>query len=293
MKLDSKQCEAILAVIDCGSFDLAAASLHITASAVSQRVRALEISLGAPLVVRSRPCRATPAGQRLLQTLRRMQLLEDDLAADFSGGDTSPLTIPVAVNADSLGSWFLPALVTFLIREHVLLDLTVDDQDHTYTLLEAGHALGCISTEPQAMRGCVVEPLGTMLYRCMASSTFRTRWFANGMTRDTARLAPVMTFNRKDALQSDFLLQHFGLPADSYPCHYVPASEPYLQAIQLGLGWGMLPEIQARDAGKNLVDLMPAHPVAVSLYWHRWKVQSPRMERMSATLTESARTLLA
>ncbi|MFC3107039.1 LysR family transcriptional regulator ArgP [Undibacterium arcticum] len=295
MKLDSKQCEAVLAVLDGGSFEQAAARLHLTSSAVSQRVRALEQVLGSVLVVRGRPCRATHAGQRLLQYLRRAQLLEQDLQAEFAGEHAQPLSIALAVNADSLASWFLPALAQFLLREQVLLDLTVDDQDHTYMLLEAGLALGCISTEAHPMRGCVAEPLGVMRYRCMASPEFRKRWFARGMTRTAARRAPVVVFNRKDKLQADFLLQHLGLPADAYPCHYIPASEPYMQAICLGLGWGMLPEVQMRElqASGALADLMPDRPTDVGLYWHRWKVQSPRLERMSATLIQAARQVLA
>lgn len=294
MKLDAKQCEAVLAVLDSGSFDQAAARLHLTASAVSQRVRALEGALGSVLVVRGRPCRATHAGQRLMQYLRRAQLLEQDLQAELAGEHAEPLSIAVAVNADSLASWFLPALSSFLLRERVLLDLTVDDQDHTYALLEAGHALGCISTESHAMRGCVAESLGVMRYRCMASPDFRKRWLARGMNRTAARFMPVVAFNRKDKLQSDFLLQHFGLAPDAYPCHYIPASEPYMQAICMGLAWGMLPEVQMRDlqASGALIDLMPDRPTDVGLYWHHWKVQSPRLERMSATLIQAARQVL-
>jgi LysR family transcriptional regulator (chromosome initiation inhibitor) len=294
MTFDPRQCEAVLAVLDAGSFEQAAARLHLTPSAVSQRVRALEETLGKPLVLRGRPCRATQAGQRLLQYLRRAQLLEQDLQSEFAGDEAVPLTVSIAVNADSLGSWFLPALSSFLIEEQVLLDVIVDDQDHTYALLEAGRALGCVSTEPQAMRGCVAEPLGIMRYRAMASPVFRKTWFARGVTRAAVRRAPVMVFDRKDKLQAEFLLCHFGLPEGSYPCHYVPASDPYMQAIRLGLGWGMLPELQMRELRESgaIEDLLPAKPLDVSLYWHRWKVQSPRLERMSKRLTQAARRLL-
>jgi len=294
MKLDSRQCAALMAVIDSGSFEQAAVLLHLTPSAVSQRVRALEDFLGSPLIVRSRPCRPTPAGRRVVQHLRRVQSLEDDLQAEFAGGAEEPLSIAIAVNADTLGSWLLPALAPFLIREQVLLDLSVDDQDHTYALLQAGLALGCISTEAKPMRGCVAEPLGIMRYRCMASPQFRAKWFAKGMTRAAVRKAPVVVFNRKDRLQADFLLRHYGLPDDAYPVHYIPASQPFMQAIALGLGWGMLPEVQMREwqeAGL-LVDLAPHRPSDVALYWHAWKLQSPRMERLSKALVESARQIL-
>lgn len=294
MKFDLRQCEALLAVTSTGSFEQAAMTLHVTPSAISQRVRALELALGSPLVIRGRPCRATPAGQRLLQYLRRVQALEDDLQAELSEEEAAPLSIAIAVNADTLASWFLPALSTFLIKESVLLDLSVDDQNHTYTLLESGHALGCISTESQAMRGCIAEPLGAMRYRCMASPAFRTQWFPKGMTRQAVRKAPVVVFNRKDNLQADFLVEHFGIPEGAYPRHFIPASDPYMQAILLGVGWGMLPELQMQNlkAGETLVDLSPGRPTDVHLYWHAWKVQSPRMERLSATLIEAARRLL-
>lgn len=294
MNLDSRQCEAVLAVLDSGSFEQAAARLRLTPSAVSQRVRALEDALGNPLVVRGRPCRATPAGQRLLQYLRRARLLEQDLQAELAGDDAAPLTVSIAVNADSLATWLLPALASFLVEESVLLDVIVDDQDHTYALLEAGRALGCVSTAAQAMRGCVAEPLGAMRYRAVASPAFHRQWFARGVTRAALRKAPAMVYDRKDKLQSEFLLRHFGLPEGAWPCHYVPASGPYMQAVCYGLGWGMLPELQMGELRTSgaLVDLMPGKPLDVALYWHRWKVQSPRLERMSRTLTQAARQLL-
>ncbi|HTD02332.1 LysR family transcriptional regulator ArgP [Undibacterium sp.] len=297
MKLDSRQCAALLAVIDSGSFEQAATLLRLTSSAVSQRVRALEIQLGSPLLVRSRPCRPTHAGQRLLQHLRRVQLLEQDLQADFSGEQAELLSIAIAVNADSLASWVLPAVAEFLRSEQVLLDVSVDDQDHTHALLEAGLALGCISTEAHAMRGCSAERLGVMRYRCMASPAFRQNWFADGMRRSSAQKAPVIVFNRKDKLQSDFLRLHYGILENSYPCHYVPASEPFMHAIALGMGWGMVPELMLQKlpgplGPGALIDLAPDHPTDIDLYWHSWKVQSPRMQKLSQTLIRAAREIL-
>lgn len=294
MRLDSRQCEALLAVIDAGSFEQAAASLRLTSSAVSQRVRALEESLGSALILRTRPCRPTPAGQRVLRYLRRVQTLEQELQDEFARDEAAPLSVSIALNNDTLASWFLPALAPFLTSQNVLLDLTLADQDHTYALLEGGQALGCISTEPRAMRGCSAEPLGAMRYRCMAAPGFRAHWFKNGMTRAGVRRAPVVVFDRSDRLQADYLLQHFGLDEGAYPCHYVPASAAYLQAIELGLGWGMLPELQmgALRSSGALVDLAPQRPVDVALYWHSWQVQSPRMELLSKTLVQAARAVL-
>jgi LysR family transcriptional regulator, chromosome initiation inhibitor len=295
MRLDPRQCEALLAVIDGGSFEQGAARLRLTPSAVSQRIRALEEHLGSALVVRSRPCRPTPAGQRVLRYLRRAQALERELEEELARDEAAPLSVPIALNNDSLASWFLPALAPFLLRHTVLLDLTLADQDHTYTLLEAGLALGCVSTEARPMRGCVAEPLGAMRYRCVASPEFRQRWFARGFTRAALRRAPVVVFDRRDRLQADFLLRHYGLEDGSYPCHYVPASAAYMQAIELGLGWGMLPEQQMpglRESGR-LVDLAPQNPTDVHLYWHGWQLQPLRMEQLARRLVQAAREVLA
>ena len=295
MNLDPKQTEAFRSVIETGSFEQAALRLHLTPPAISQRVRALESALGNALVVRSRPCRPTEVGQRLLQYLRRATLLEADLLADLAEQSDAPLIVVAALNADSLGTWFFPALAEVLIRERVLLDLTVEDQDHTYSLLETGLAIGCISTEPKPMRGCTAEALGSMRYRLVASDAFRQRFFPQGLTRAAARRAPVVAYTRKDRLQSAFLVQRFGLPEGSYPIHYVPGAEPHYYAIRYGLGYGMVPELLLKDdlASGNITDLAPDAPRDVALFWHTWKVQSPRMENLSRQIIEAAPRILA
>jgi LysR family transcriptional regulator (chromosome initiation inhibitor) len=291
--LDARKGEALLAVIDSGSFEQAAVRLKLTPSAVSQRVSAMESELGMPLIIRSKPCRATAAGQRLVQYLRRARLLEDEFIAD-SGELARPLSVALAVNNDTLATWLLPGLAAFLIREHILLDIMLDDQDHTYALLSQGLALAGVSSHALPMRGCEVQPLGAMRYRLLAAPAFAARWFRHGLQRDAARVAPLMVFDRKDNLQADFLQRELGLPPGSYPCHYMPASEALVEAVRLGLGYGMVPELQFGDALASgaLVDLAPAVPTDVMLYWHSWRVQSPKLERLSAQLVAAARAVL-
>ena len=294
MNLNPKHTEAFRAVIETGSFEQAAVQLHLTSPAISQRVRALESMLGNALVVRSRPARATRVGQRLLQYLKRAKLLEADLEAELAVQKDAPLTLVLALNADSVGTWFFPALSEVLIRERVLLDLTVEDQDHTYALLETGMAIGCISSEPKPMRGCSAEPLGVMRYWLVASEAFRERWFPQGLTRKAARLAPVVAYTRKDMLQSSFLQNRLGLPEGAYPCHYVPGATSHFNAIRYGLGYGMVPELllHASAEADGMAMLAPNKPADVALYWHTWKVQSPRMEQLSRQIVAAARTSL-
>jgi LysR family transcriptional regulator (chromosome initiation inhibitor) len=225
--------------------------------------------------------------------LRRRALLEAEFLAEMENEDV-PVRVTLAVNNDTLATWLLPVLAPVLAEEGLLVEFVLDDQWHTFTLLEQGRALACISGEPEPMRGCTVTPLGIMRYRLVASKDFAQRWFPGGFTREAARKAPVVVFDRKDSLQAAFLLQHFDLPEGSYPFHYVPASDPFADAIRLGLGYGMLPleQCSALLAAGLLVDLTPALHLDVSLHWHAWRIQPPRLERMGAALVKGARTVL-
>jgi len=293
MKIDARRSAALVAAVDTGSLDAAAALLRITPSAVSQRITALEQDMGTPLLVRTRPCRPTAPGARLLQFLRRQALMEAEFLAELEN-DAGPVRVALAVNNDTLATWLLPVLAPVLIDEHLLVEFVLDNQGHTFAMLEQGQALACVSGEAEPMRGCTVTPLGRMRYRMVAAPEFARRWFPSGIDRDAARRAPVMVFDRKDTLQTAFLLQHFGLPEGAYPFHYVPASDPYVQAIRLGLGYGMLPQEQCApllDSGA-LVDLTPHLHVDVPLYWHAWRIQPPRIERMGAALVKAAQAVL-
>jgi LysR family transcriptional regulator, chromosome initiation inhibitor len=294
MTLDTRQCDAFLAAAETGSFELAATRLNITPSAISQRLAALETALGRPLLIRSRPCRATAAGQRLLQYLRRSRLLEAEFLAETGEEHEGPVQVAIAVNNDTLGTWLLPALADFLAQENMAVEIILDDQTYTYSLLEKGLALAGVSSEPAPMRGCTVQPLGVMRYRLLASQAFSQRWFPDGFTRDAARKAPVMFFDRKDKLQSDFIEQRLGLLPGAYPVHYVPSSDPFVRSIRLGLGYGMLPPQQYTDGLETgeLVDLCPGGYMDVPLYWHAWRVQSPLLERLGRRIVAAARAEL-
>jgi LysR family transcriptional regulator (chromosome initiation inhibitor) len=293
MKIDPRRSEAFLAALDSGSLEQAALQLRITPSAVSQRISALEQDMGTPLLVRTRPCRPTAPGMRLLQFLRRRALLEAEFVAELDN-DAGPVRVALAVNNDTLATWLLPVLAPILVEERLFVEFVLDNQGHTFALLEQGQAVACVSGEPEPMRGCSVSPLGLMRYRMVAAPAFAQRWFPGGMNREAARHAPVMVFDRKDTLQTNFLLQHFGLPEGAYPFHYVPASDPYVQAIRLGLGYGMLPleQCSAMLQSGALLDLTPDLYVDVPLYWHAWQIQPARLERMGAALLKAARTVL-
>ena len=281
---------AFEAVLLEGGFERAARRLALTQSAISQRVKLLEAELGQVLLVRSKPVRPTPAGRRLLPYLAQLRLMEAEARRALAPRQAhGPLRLAVGVNADSLATWFIGAVADVVKEEGLVLDCVVDDQDHTHALLADGEVLGCVSTRPDPMRGCAARRLGVMPYLCAGSPDFRAHWFPRGLSRSELAVAPAIIFGRNDDMHEAFLQRHFGLDAGQYPHHVVPSSEGFMAFAVAGLGYGFIPEIQARAhlARGELVDLTPEREDVV-LYWHHWQVQSPVMARLAQAIGEAA-----
>jgi len=297
--LDSKPLEALAAVVEHGGFGPAARALNLTLAAVSLRIKALEAALGQRLLVRGKTVRATAAGQALLAHVKQVRSMEADLLAGLQGtggasGQKSWQTLGVAINADSVASWFLPGVAPLLVRHRLLLDILIDDQDHTHDALKSGDVMGCVTTLAQPMRGCLAEPLGVLRYRCVAAPSLaqKCRTASGSLSVHRLLAQPAVIFNRKDALQDTFLAQHFGLQQPAYPRHFVPAVDAFENAIVLGLGWGMVPETSV-GARADLQELLPGATVDVALYWQHWAREAPSAQRLTAAVKAAAREHLA
>lgn len=298
MQLEYPQLAALAAVVREGSFERAARALHVTPSAVSQRIRALEERMGGVLVVRGLPCTATEAGQRLVRHAERVALLESELAlpSDASGAPAATLraTLRIAVNADSLATWFVAALATFA-QDHpgLAIDLLLDDQDHTAEALRRGDVLAAVTVSAEPVQGCASVALGRMRYLATASPSFVRRWFANGVDADALAVAPCLVFNRKDRLQSRWLRRVTRREIDP-PCHGLPSSQAFIDAALAGLGWGMNPQSLARphlDA-RRLVELLPGRAIDVPLYWQSSRLALPALARLTDVVRATARAQL-
>jgi LysR family transcriptional regulator (chromosome initiation inhibitor) len=282
MKIDGQQLAAFAAVIEHGSFDAAANRLHITPSAVSQRIKALEQRVGQVLVRREKPCVATPAGGPLLRLAAQTALLEAEALADMGGGSSERTRIAIAVNADSMSTWFTDVLGRL---PEVLFDIRIEDQDHSARLLREGAVMGAVTTERTAVPGCRVQPLGVMRYVPVAGSSYVARHLSDGFTADGVASAPSLAWNRDDALQ-DLLLRKVFRRVVKRPVHYVPTAEGFGAAVRAGLGWGMFPESLAdvHEADGSFVRISDAH-LDVPLFWQCWKLDSPLVE----TITQAVR----
>ena len=296
MEIPLDLARTLAAVIDEGTFDAAARRLHITPSAVSQRVKSLEHQLGRVLIVRSKPARPTDAGAAIVRLARQLALLEHDALAGFGLGerddesDARPVSVPLAVNADSLATWFLAALARVAQRHPVVFDLHRDDQDFTAGLLESGTVMGAVTSQAAPVAGCLVRPLGVMRYEAVATPGFVERWGVVGArVADALATAPVVDFDRRDDLQREYLDLR-GVDADRPPRHYVPASNDFATAIKLGLGWGLLPVFQSADAlDAGALVRLGGPPIDVPLYWQQWNLRSPLLDAIADSVIAEAR----
>lgn len=276
-----------MAIADTGTFDAAAARLHVTPSAISQRIRALEASIGRVVVQRTTPCRPTEAGEILLRLARQSQLLQAETAAAF--GEVGLVELSLAVNADSLASWFRDVLSEVATWDGVALKLQVEDQAWSSELLRSGSVLGAVTSDPSGVQGCSVEPLGALRYLPAAQPDFAERW-RKGRSFDWATM-PAVVFNEKDQLQSDWLGAR-GV-SESPVTHRVPTSADFHAAVVRGLGWGAIPEPDFEaEAPGNLVRLTARGHIDVPLYWQRWRIDSPLLDRATAAVRAAARSHL-
>ncbi|GAA4370606.1 LysR family transcriptional regulator ArgP [Agromyces bauzanensis] len=291
MEIPLDLARTLAVVIDEGTFDAAARRLRLTPSAVSQRVKSLEQQLGRVLVVRSKPARATDAGAAVVRLARQLALLEQDALAGFGldAASDRPVSIPLAVNADSLGTWFLPALARVSERYAVVFDLHRDDQDFTAGLLESGTVMGAVTSQATPVAGCLVQPLGVMRYQAVATPGYVARWLPHGPTPEALALAPRVDFDRRDDLQAEYL-RELGVDVEHPARHFVPASNDFATAIKLGLGWGLLPTFQSKtELGRRELVHLGGRPIEVPLYWQQWNLGSALLEAIAHEIGAEAR----
>lgn len=290
--LDNALLDALASVIRTGSFERAARQIGVTPSAISQRIRLLEEKVGSVLVVRGQPCRATETGLRLARHAEEVTLLERTLARDMGQveiGGRSP-TIRVAVNADSLATWFVPAMAAL---PDCLFDLVLDDQEHSAEWLRRGEVRAAVSGSDVPVQGCDCRPLGRLRYIATASPDFIRRWFPGGVTAEALACAPSLTFNAKDTLQARWIAANIGdgiVP----PTHWLPSSQAFVDATIAGLGWGLNPDAlvaEALAAGK-LVPLKPDSPYDVPLYWHWSRSVASALRPLNRAVLEIGRRML-
>lgn len=291
---DYKLLAALAAVVEQAGFERAAQLLGLSQSAVSQRIKLLEARVGQPVLVRATPPTPTEIGRRLLNHIQQVRLLERDLQSQVPALDesTMPERLRIALNADSLATWWADAVGSFCAEQRVLLELVVEDQEVGLKRMRAGEVAGCVCSAERPVAGARSLPLGAMRYRALASPAFIARHFAGGVTTAALASAPAIVFGPDDQLQHRFLADLGVVGGFAY--HLCPSSEGFVHLTAGGLGWGLVPELQVRQqlASGELQELLPERPIDVPLYWHHWRNGGALLNGLTAHLQRATRAAL-
>ncbi|MDO8905624.1 LysR family transcriptional regulator ArgP [Hydrogenophaga sp.] len=290
--LDYPSLYALAAVLREGSFERAARTLHVTPSAISQRIRLLEERAGCALVIRGQPCEATETGRQLCQHVDRVLLLEHELQSNVPSllrDEQLWINVPIAVNADSLATWFAKAMPQMVVHGPVLLQLSVDDEGHTTEWLRSGSVLAAVTATEQPAVGCSSQPLGAMRYVAAASPSFVARHFPNGVDLEGLRTAPSLRFNAKDELQQRWIIRLCGHQVEP-PRHALPSPQGFVAAAMAGMGWAMHPLALIADQLRSgqMVELVPNTPLDVPLYWQHTRAASTLLDSLTKTVVKAA-----
>ncbi|MEX3960399.1 LysR family transcriptional regulator [Trinickia symbiotica] len=292
--LNMIELETFAAVVEYRSFTQAAAALNVSSAAVTRRIKRLEQSIGALLLIREPNVMPTKAGEQVFHHFMTVRLQEDDLFRRVTPGRAATTALALAVNADSLATWFEP-VTRELAQHHVALEIVVDDQDHTLEALARGDVKGFLSTQRKPVVECfMAEPVGQMRYQCVATPVFAREHFAGGLTLPSVLEAAAILFDRKDALHDLFFELHFGVTVARYPRHYFPSPAALLNAILDDLGYGLVPAMQAEPliGSSRLIALAPQHDLMIDLYWHHWEQEPEPLATISALVIDAARRCL-
>lgn len=293
--IDYPAARAVAMVVQTGSFEKAARAMNVTPSAISQRVKQLEERLGAVLIERGSPCTATERGEWLCRHVEQVGMLEKELMEYLPGlidpsEPAAPVTLAVATNADSLGTWFLPALSAFTRATGYLVDVAVDDEGHTADWLRRGRVLAAVTALGKPVQGCRVVPLGALRYHATASPDFMIRHFPAGVTLEALGRAPGVTFDQKDHLQRDWIRRTLGRSV-VHPTHWLPSTRSFVDAALSGMGWGLNPAPLVRDhlAAGRLLELVPGAGLDVPLFWQVNRLAADRLHALTRNVVEAAR----
>ncbi|WP_213875155.1 LysR family transcriptional regulator ArgP [Pseudomonas sp. dw_358] len=291
---DYKLLSALAAVVEQAGFERAAQLLGLSQSAVSQRIKLLEARVGQPVLIRASPPVPTGLGRQLLNHVQQVRLLERGLQGQVPSLDEEGIAqrLRVAINADSLATWWAAAVGDFCAEEGLLLDLVVEDQDVSLKRMRAGEVAACLCASQQPVAGARSLALGAMRYRALACPGFMARHFAKGVTPATLSRAPALVYGPDDTLQHRYVAM-LGMDGP-FSHHLCPSSEGFLRMAEAGIGWGLVPELQVREqlAKGVLVELMPDNPLDVPLYWHYWRSGGQLLEQLTDRLARACHQAL-
>ncbi|MBE7419035.1 MAG: LysR family transcriptional regulator [Ideonella sp.] len=265
--------EAFYWVVTLESVTRAADKLHLTQSAVSARIAALEAELGTPLVDRRdrKGFRVTVAGRRFFVYAEQLLALQREVKAELGGGAARPVVLRVGAIESVLHSWLMEG-VQRLRRAHpaLALELTVETSPVLVDQLARGALDVALAALPAAGAGVRTRSLAAMpmvFTGHVQQHRRRGRWSA-------AELAAheLITFQRGSQPHLALLdwLNRAGVPP--LRLHSVSSISAMAQLVEAGLGIATLPLAVVQRLGKRaplkvLASEPALPPLPVHLSW--------------------------
>jgi len=293
---DYKLLKALAAIIETQNFELAANNLSISQSAISQRIKLLEENVGQPILIRTQPIELTSVGEQLHSHYKKVQQLESELLPELlPDAPVKPMKISLAVNADSIATWFIKAL-TPVLKDHLIeLNLLIEHEERTLDKLRSGEAVGAVSVIEAPLKGYRAFELGKMKYCLVSSKSFQEKYFSKGVTKTSLKMAPAISYDHKDDMHVRYIAKHYDLAASEYYCHSVRSSEAFVELAKQGVAYCLLPELQIKNELRSgeLIKLCPEKQLIETLYWHSWVLVKGINKKISQEIINVGQRLLS
>lgn len=293
LMIDYLGLEALHTIITMQSFQMAADKLHITQSAISQRLKNLEAYYGEPLLIRSQPYVPTKLGEYLLGHYKRVDHLESELVTKISNKQKTPM-VSIAVSRDTLETWFMDILNKAAMLTDTRLEIFADDQELTINYLKKGFVNTCLTTHSQAISGCHSEFLGYMDYVLVASPEFQKKYFSNNQHKKNLLEAPAVIFDSNDQLHDKYLAKYFDIKAEHRNYHIIPSVAGFRNFALNSYAYALIPkvDIEKELKQKRLINLFPQKIWEMPVYWHGWSIASKSYKRFNELVIAQAKMRL-
>ena len=281
-------------VLRYGGFDKGAQALSLTQSAVSQKIKRLEQSVGGPVLVRTKPLRPTPLGNELLAHIQKVSVLEEALNIQ-SGLTASAAPLSVAVNNDVLATWFSQVLAMFSDTRANPVHIVNADQTQTRDILQQGRVMACISQTGTPVTGGQSLRLGTMKYQLYASPRFIERYLSKGIDAEAVMQTPGLLYDEYDVtLLTDYQRECLNMAPSFTTCHWYPSSHGFVKMALDGVVWALLPTLQVTQEVNegSLVSLFPDKELGVPLFWHWITLDSAALSDLTKAVKHVAKQQL-
>jgi len=290
--LDYKGIEALSAIIEANSFDIAARQLHITQSAISQRLQTLQNYYGDPLLIREKPYQPTSLGEGLIGIYKKVQSLE--LSLQKTLGKEAMVKLSIAMSRDHFETWFHQLMVDNDLLQRYIMDVTTDDQDKTIHYLKKGVVSICLSSQKHPISNCKSEFIGNMTYILVSTADFkRVHYKVKDIKKDIIK-APTLVYDKNDHLYQKYLEKHFNLVGPKMFVHTIPSVRGFKALAMKGHAQALVPIIDVLEELKKnkLINMFPEKTWDMPVYLHSWAFGSNDYNDMVRLIFEKSKTML-